>query len=66
MNFLNLPQHHIIDRIIPKELLYENAELTEKEKQYFVNSVDRVKLYYTLRTDNSNIEADIIELQFGK
>ena len=61
MNFLNLPQQHIIDRIIPKEMLYENAELTEKEKQYFVNSVDRVKLYYALRTDNSNIEADIIE-----
>lgn len=61
MNFLNLPQQHIIDRIIPKEMLYENAELTEKEKQYFVNSVDRVKLYYALKTDNSNIEADIIE-----
>ena len=37
------------------------AQLTEKEKQYFVNSVDRVKLYYALKTDNSNIEADIIE-----
>ena len=61
MNFLNLPQQHIIDRIIPKEMLYENAELTEKEKQFFVNSVDRVKLYYALRTNNSNIEADIIE-----
>ena len=61
MNFLNLPQQHIIDRIIPKEMLYENAELTENEKKYFVNSVDRVKLYYALRTDNSNIEADIIE-----
>ncbi len=61
MNFLNLPLQHIIDRIIPKEMLYENAELTEKEKQYFVNSVDRVKLYYALKTDNSNIEADIIE-----
>ncbi len=42
-------------------MLYENAELTEKEKQFFVNSVDRVKLYYALRTNNSNIEADIIE-----
>ncbi len=42
-------------------MLYENAELTENEKKYFVNSVDRVKLYYALRTDNSNIEADIIE-----
>ena len=61
MNFQNLPQQHIIDRIIPKEMLYENAELTEKEKQFFVNSVDRVKLYYALRTNNSNIEADIIE-----
>ena len=61
MNFLNLPQQHIIDRIIPKEMLYENAELTENEKKYFVNSVDRVKLYYALRTDNSNIEADIID-----
>lgn len=61
MNFLNLPQQHIIDRIIPKETLYENAELTEKEKHFFVNSVDRVKLYYALKTDNSNIEADIIE-----
>ena len=61
MNFLNLPQQHIIDRIIPKEILYENAELTENEKKYFVNSVDRVKLYYALKTDNSNIEADIIE-----
>ncbi len=61
MNFLNLPQQHIIDRIIPKEMLYENAELTENEKKYFVNSVDRVKLYYALKTDNSNIEADIIE-----
>ena len=44
MNFLNLPQQHIIDRIIPKEMLYENAELTENEKKYFVNSVDRVVL----------------------
>ena len=34
MNFLNLPQQHIIDRIIPKEMLYENAELTENEKKY--------------------------------
>ena len=61
MNFLNLTQQHIIDRIIPKEMLYENAELTENEKKYFVNSVDRVKLYYALRNDNSNIEADIVE-----
>ena len=61
MEFLNLNQTHIIDRIIPKEMLYENADLTEKEKQFFVNSVDRVKLYYALKTDNSNIEADIIE-----
>ena len=61
MNFLNLPQQHIIDRIIPKEMLYENAELTDKEKQFFVNSADRVKLHYALRTNNSNIEADIIE-----
>ncbi len=61
MNFLNLSQQHIIDRIIPKEMLYENAELSENEKKYFVNSVDRVKLYYALRTDNSNIEADIIK-----
>ena len=42
-------------------MLYENAELTENEKKYFVNSVDRVKLYYALRNDNSNIEADIVE-----
>ncbi len=61
MNFLNLPQQHIIDRIIPKETLYENAGLTEKEKQYFVSSVDRVKLYYALRIDNCNIEADTFE-----
>ena len=61
MNFLNLPQQHIIDRIIPKETLYENADLTEKEKQYFVSSVDRVKLYYALRIDNCNIEADTFE-----
>ena len=61
MNFLNLHQQYIIDRIIPKETLYENAELTEKEKQYFVSSVDRVKLYYALRTDNCNIEADTFE-----
>ncbi len=61
MNFLNLPQQHIIDRIIPKETLYENADLTEKEKQYFVSSVDRVKLYYALKNDNSNIEADTFE-----
>ena len=41
MNFLNLPQQHIIDRIIPKEMLYENAEFIEKERQYIVNFVDR-------------------------
>lgn len=46
MEFLTLTKSHIIDRIIPKEMLYENAELTENEKKYFVNSVDRVKLYY--------------------
>ena len=39
MDFLNLNKSHIIDRIIRKEMLYENAELTENEKKYFVNSV---------------------------
>lgn len=60
MNFLNLNKSHIIDRIIPKEMLYENAELSEKEKTYFVKSVKRVKLYYTITTENSNIPSDII------
>lgn len=61
MNFLNLNQSHIIDRIIPKEVLYENAELTEKEKQYFVDSVERLKFYYALRYENSNLLEETIE-----
>ncbi len=41
MDFLNLNKSHIIDRIIRKEMLYENAEFIEKERQYIVNFVDR-------------------------
>lgn len=61
MEFLNLSKIHLIDRIIPKESLYKNAALTEKEKYYFVNSVERVKLYYTLTTGNSNLSSNIVE-----
>ncbi len=60
MKFLNLNSSYIIDRIIPKEILYENAELSDREKNYFVKSVERVKLYYTLSTENSNIASGVV------
>jgi uncharacterized protein (UPF0248 family) len=59
MNYFQLPSQAIKDKSIPKNAFYVYA--TSKQKQLFVDVVDKIKWQYKLATDTINLEG--IEVQ---
>lgn len=56
MEFFNLPISSKVDKNIPKEIIYKNAEANEKFKRIFIESVEKIRYEYALTYGNSNIE----------
>ncbi|ARV07588.1 hypothetical protein BTO04_13200 [Polaribacter sp. SA4-10] len=59
MNYFQLPSQTIKDKSIPKKAFYEYT--TSKQKQLFIDVVDKIKWQYKLASDTINLEG--IEVQ---
>jgi len=55
MEIFNLPIECKIDKNIPKEVIYKNAEANEKLKRIFIDNVEKIRFMYLLNFSNSNI-----------
>ena len=56
MEVFNLPNRCKIDKNIPKEMIYKNAEANEKLKRVFIDTVEKIRFMYLLNFSNSNIQ----------
>ena len=56
MKIFNLPKECKIDKNIPKEIIYKNAEADEKLKRFFIDNVEKIRFMYLLNFSNSNIQ----------
>ena len=56
MEIFNLPNECKIDKNIPKEMIYKNAEANEKLKRVFIYTVEKIRFMYLLNFSNSNIQ----------
>lgn len=56
MEIFNLPNECKIDKNIPKEMIYKNAEANEKLKRVFIDNVEKIRFIYLLNFSNSNIQ----------
>lgn len=56
MEIFNLPIECKIDKNIPKEVIYKNAEANDKLKRVFIDTVEKIKFMYLLNFSNSNIQ----------
>ena len=59
MEIFNLPNECKIDKNIPKEVIYKNAEANEKLKRIFIDTVEKIRFMYLLNFSNSNIQSYI-------
>ena len=59
MEIFNLPNECKIDKSIPKEVIYKNAEANEKLKRIFIDNVEKIRFMYLLNFSNSNIQSYI-------
>ena len=59
MEIFNLPIECKIDKNIPKEVIYKNAEANDKLKRVFIDTVEKIKFMYLLNFSNSNIQSYI-------
>ena len=59
MEIFNLPIECKIDKNIPKEVIYKNAEANEKLKRIFIDNVEKIRFIYLLNFSNSNIQSYI-------
>ena len=46
MEIFNLPIECKIDKNIPKEVIYKNAEANEKLKRIFIDNVEKIRFMY--------------------
>lgn len=56
MKFFNLPKGCKVDKNLPKEIIYKNADADEKFKRIFIDNVEKIRYEYALTNGNSNIE----------
>ena len=56
MEVFNLPIECKIDKNIPKEVIYKNAEANDKLKRIFIDNVEKIRFIYLVNFSNSNIQ----------
>ena len=54
--FFNLPNKCKVNKNLPKEIIYKNADADEKFKRIFIENVEKIRYEYALTYGNSNIE----------
>ena len=54
--FFNLPNKCKVDKNLPKEIIYKNADANEKFKRIFIENVEKIRYEYALTNGNTNIE----------
>lgn len=54
--FFNLPNKCKVDKNLPKEIIYKNADADEKFKRIFIENVEKIRYEYALTNGNTNIE----------
>ena len=59
MEIFNLPNECKIDKNVPKEVIYKNAEANEKLKRIFIDNVEKIRFMYLVNFSNSNIQSYI-------
>ena len=59
MEIFNLPIECKIDKNIPKEVIYKNAEANDKLKRIFIDNVEKIRFMYLVNFSNSNIQSYI-------
>lgn len=59
MEIFNLPIECKIDKNIPKEVIYKNAEANDKLKRVFIDTVEKIRFMYLVNFSNSNIQSYI-------
>ena len=59
MEVFNLSNECKIDKNIPKEVIYKNAEANEKLKRIFIDNVEKIRFMYLVNFSNSNIQSYI-------
>lgn len=59
MEIFNLPIECKIDKNIPKEVIYKNAEANDKLKRIFIDNIEKIRFMYLLNFSNSNIQSYI-------
>ncbi|WP_335995422.1 DUF4391 domain-containing protein [Fusobacterium polymorphum] len=59
MKIFNLPNECKIDKNIPKEVIYKNAEANDKLKRIFIDNVEKIRFMYLANFSNSNIQSYI-------
>ena len=59
MEIFNLPIECKIDKNIPKEVIYKNAEANDKLKRVFIDTVEKIRFIYLVNFSNSNIQSYI-------
>ena len=59
MEVFNLSNECKIDKNIPKEVIYKNAEANEKLKRIYIDNVEKIRFMYLLNFSNSNIQSYI-------
>jgi hypothetical protein len=55
MRKLNLPKSAFVDKFFPKSKFYENANVTSKVKQEFIDTIVKIKSLYALTEQTINI-----------
>lgn len=56
MEIFNLPIECKIDKNMPKEVIYNNAEANDKLKRVFIDTVEKIRFMYLVNFSNSNIQ----------
>lgn len=56
MEIFNLPNECKIDKNIPKEVIYKNAEANDKLKRIFIDNVEKIRFMYLVNFSDSNIQ----------
>ncbi|WP_338990624.1 DUF4391 domain-containing protein [Fusobacterium animalis] len=59
MEIFNLPNECKINKNIPKEVIYKNAEANDKLKKIFIDNIEKIRFMYLLNFSNSNIQSYI-------
>lgn len=60
MELFGFPKEWKIDKNIPKEIIYKVADADDKIKKIFIDSVEKIRLLYSITPNNINVEKYLV------